>query len=119
MTMSTQPKLLRTVPLQDKVMARCTPVASGCWEWDLYTDDVGYGRTEISKGNSTLAHRVSYEAFVEFPPKELKVLHKCDNPSCVNPEHLFLGTQADNVEDRQRKGRSKDGEWSKRRRGLL
>ena len=80
----------------------------GCWEWLGGDDGKGYG-TISSRGGSRLspekAHRVSYEmAFGEIP-KGLNVCHKCDNPPCTNPEHLFLGTQKDNAMDMVSKGR--------------
>jgi hypothetical protein len=77
-----------------------------CWEWIAAKDQKGYGFIGIGTGVATRAHRMSWVlAHGEFP-KELCVLHKCDNPSCVNPDHLFLGTNQDNIDDRERKGRN-------------
>jgi len=78
-----------------------------CWNWTAYKGRKGYGRIGWGgPGLPKLSHRVAYEiAFGEFP-EEQQVLHRCDNPSCVNPSHLFLGTNRDNVNDRQRKGRN-------------
>lgn len=81
----------------------------GCWEWTAYRDKRGYGRmgTTDPRGRQVLiyAHRVSYEMHLERPPADRDVLHKCDNPSCVRPDHLFLGTQAQNNADMIAKGR--------------
>lgn len=76
----------------------------GCWEWQAGRDDKDYGRFCLD-GKSVLAHRLSYELDVEPIPEDLCVLHRCDNPGCVNPEHLFLGTQQDNIQDMIDKGR--------------
>lgn len=66
-----------------------------------------YGYTRTDKGRTVRAHRVSWE-FVNGPiPKDMCILHKCDNPPCVNPSHLWLGTQLENIKDRQLKGRQK------------
>ena len=76
----------------------------GCWNWTGYRDDSGYGVVRFG-GSARRSHRVSYEIhFGEFD-KELKVLHRCDNPSCVNPDHLFLGTHAANMVDMVEKKR--------------
>lgn len=81
-----------------------------CWLWTASTDGMGYGLFGTGPSRSERAHRVSYRlAFGEIAP-DLCVLHRCDNPSCVRPEHLFLGTRADNMRDRQQKGRQAHGE---------
>jgi hypothetical protein len=77
----------------------------GCWEWQIGTQN-GYGRTSYC-GKHTYAHRVAYELYRQHPG-ELCVLHECDNRRCCNPEHLFLGTRADNIEDMWKKGRQSD-----------
>lgn len=75
-----------------------------CWEWQGYRSPRGYGQVRRA-GQSHLTHRYSYEQHVGPIPSGLQVCHRCDNPSCVNPEHLFLGTQRDNMQDMYRKGR--------------
>lgn len=76
----------------------------GCWEWVGYKDRSGYGLTSYSN-KKWASHRLSW--MIHFgDPGELFVLHKCDNPACVRPDHLFIGTQADNVRDMMQKGRS-------------
>lgn len=78
-----------------------------CWLWVGGTyHRQGYGEIWIAGRNTQLAHRIAYELTYGSIPKDLKVLHKCDNPPCVNPSHLFLGTQADNVRDCISKGRA-------------
>ena len=79
-----------------------------CWLWLGYTSKSGYGRFSI-KGNQFYAHRIAYEIFIDKIPTGFQVCHKCDIPNCVNPEHLFLGTQRDNMEDMKTKGRSTKG----------
>ena len=82
---------------------------NGCWEWAAGPcGHWGYGGFTID-GRSMYAHRVSW-MFEHGPiPDGLYVLHKCDNPPCVNPDHLFLGTHTDNMRDMVEKGRARGG----------
>jgi len=75
-----------------------------CWLWKGHTDGCGYGMLGTAGGRKERAHRVRWLLSHE-PPGELQVLHKCDNPACNNPRHLFLGTHKDNMDDRDFKGR--------------
>lgn len=82
----------------------------GCWEWKLLKNYCGYGLVRVGSWaegtrKQKLAHRESYRVFVGEFDSNLHVLHKCDNPPCINPEHLFLGTQRDNNFDSRDKGR--------------
>ena len=78
---------------------------TGCWEWQATKNQDGYGRVK-RMGKLESAHRVSYELYVgDIGNKQ--VLHRCDNPSCINPAHLFLGTIQDNNKDKTNKGRAK------------
>jgi hypothetical protein len=79
-----------------------------CWEWKKGVDSCGYGM--VSHGNRSMqrTHRVSYELMVGKIPEGKYVCHTCDNPLCVNPKHLFIGTQFDNMRDMINKGRAPD-----------
>ena len=79
---------------------------NGCWEWQLYLSPDGYGKCYFN-GSSVRAHRLSYELHYGSFPRHFLVCHRCDNPKCVNPEHLFLGDVKDNMRDKRVKGRSK------------
>jgi predicted XRE-type DNA-binding protein len=82
----------------------------GCWEWTAGLNKRnGYGHIK-SNGVKLLAHRLAWEMSNGRPiPAGLCVLHRCDNPKCVRPDHLFVGTQLDNIEDRDAKGRASGG----------
>lgn len=81
----------------------------GCWIWTGYLGkrrNKNYGYFHLIKGEC-LAHRASYMLFKGPIPEKLQILHNCDNPPCVNPNHLYAGTAQDNVDDREKRGRSK------------
>lgn len=80
-------------------------ITQGCWEWSGYIGAGGYGVISSDDGKLMKAHRLSWSIKHGPIPDGLKVCHKCDNPKCVNPSHLFLGTQSDNVQDCKKKGR--------------
>jgi hypothetical protein len=78
---------------------------TGCVVWSGYRDRDGYGQVRF-KGKQCRAHRVAYEQFYGCAPEAKLVCHHCDNPSCLNPEHLFLGSASDNMMDAVIKGRA-------------
>ena len=82
-------------------------VTDGCWEYTGFRDQQGYGKL-MRKGRGNLfAHRYAYEQ--SFGPPTGVVRHTCDNPPCCRPDHLLDGTQADNIKDRQDRGRHRPG----------
>lgn len=78
---------------------------SQCWEWTASLNIHGYGVFNLK--DESLAHRISYQIFHGKLDENIQVLHKCDNPKCVNPDHLFTGTHHDNMLDKANKGRSR------------
>ena len=93
----------RKLPAKERILARTRRVGA-CLE---YTGDInsnGYGRVVVA-GKRSLAHRWSYETFVGCIPLGLQVNHSCDNRLCIEPKHLWAGTQSENLLDASRKGR--------------
>jgi len=99
--------------LQERFYANVKKTEGGCWLWMGRRNHKGYGVFHFLNGTTVLAHRLSW--FMKYGAELLRrgnnaegmcMLHICDNPPCVNPDHLFLGTKADNNEDMVRKGRN-------------
>lgn len=76
-----------------------------CWEWRRTRNQFGYGTLTVG-GRAVYAHRLAYELSKGEIPEGMHVMHKCDNPSCINPDHLTVGTRSDNMRDCFQKGRS-------------
>lgn len=91
--------------LEDKkrIFNKLKKQPNGCWEWQGFKSN-NYGKITI-KGSCFRVHRLSWELHYGEIPESMNVLHKCDNPPCANPDHLWLGTAKDNVQDMYAKGR--------------
>lgn len=81
-----------------KMMSKIESSPVGCWIYTGYKNECGYGRFRVH-GKKVLAHRFSYQMRVGSIPDGMLVLHKCDNPACINPEHLYLGKEKENAID--------------------
>ena len=94
-------------PFKEKIEENIQRIPeSGCWIWMGYLNKWGYGRLRRN-GNKILAHRAAYEEYKQLIPNGLLACHTCDTPSCVNPDHIFIGTHADNMRDAANKGRKR------------
>lgn len=82
--------------------------SDSCWEWTAAVSQFGHGRVRF-RGRDAMAHRVAYEIAKGPIPDRMFVCHHCDNPRCVRPSHLFIGTHDDNMRDMAEKGRSRTG----------
>lgn len=97
------------IELPERLIAHRLISESGCWEWTRCRTDFGYGRISWNNHVRTLHRLAAHLVFGLDFNDERRVLHRCDNPPCFNPEHLFVGTQADNVADMVSKGRWRGG----------
>jgi hypothetical protein len=102
-------------PVETRFWNRVIETPSGCWEWQGTRNEHGYGGVSV-EGKWRKAHQVAWELTHGERPPGVGVLHTCDNPPCVNPAHLFLGTQAENVQDMIAKGRAARGSDKPRQR---
>ncbi len=93
----------------DRFWSKVKMQPSGCWEWQPSTSGHSYGHMRLGNRHSVAAHRIAYKIYYLQDPAESLVLHICDNTICVNPLHLFLGTQQENVDDMRRKKRHAHG----------
>lgn len=100
----TKQELKRLQKAYLKMMSKVKIHSNGCWVYMGYKNEGGYGRFRAN-GKKVLAHRFSYQMKVGSIPDGMLVLHKCDNPACINTEHLYLGKDKDNAEDRSKRNR--------------
>lgn len=94
-------------------------IKTRCWNWTGCLNNYGYGRISINS-KMQLVHRIIYQKFYGLIPVDKPcVLHKCDNPKCCNPKHLYTGTQQNNANDREKRNRSNFAHGEKHYRAKL
>jgi len=93
-------------PIAERFWEKASRPADGCWVWQYAINNTGYGIFSESTGKCVLSHRMAWKLTHGDIPSGLFVCHHCDNPKCVRPDHLFLGTCLDNSRDMVAKGRS-------------
>lgn len=109
----------RSLPVGPRLLARIVrDDATGCWLWTGILKTGGYGVIKV-RGKNVATHRASYEAFVGAIPDGTFVLHRCDVRHCINPDHLFLGSQTDNMRDMVSKDRMADCKGERNPRSAL
>lgn len=96
---------MKKVDIKQRIENRTFYSPDGCWYWLGYTNNRGYGLISAN-GKPNLTHRVNYELLKGKIPTGMLACHHCDNPMCINPDHIFIGTTHDNMQDKVRKGRS-------------
>lgn len=109
MTAKTYRQRLTATSPAEWLAAKSAPGAGGCLLWVGCANRYGYGQISVG-GKKTLTHRLAWSVINGPIPRGLHILHRCDVPSCINPAHLFLGTNADNMADKVAKGRNITGE---------
>ncbi len=85
--------------IRERIEENYTVTPGGCWEWDLTRTEFGYGKITLKQkkfNKSLIAHRLYYQLVVDYIPDNLVLGHKCDNPPCINPDHMEVTTQREN-----------------------
>lgn len=104
-----KPKIDYSIPLEDRIYKRVLVTEAGCWEWQGAKNNKGYGQVGY-QGKIILAHRASWKVTHGSFPDGMLVRHQCDNPPCINPGHLEVGTYKDNMQDAIKRNRFVVGE---------
>ncbi len=102
-------KKLEGENFEEKLKLNSIEDENGCWIWQGAQNKSGYGSVNIGGGKTAQAHRLAFKLWCGELPDEFFVCHHCDQPLCVNPNHLFLGTNQDNIDDKMYKGRAYTG----------